>query len=296
MDRLSTLISNFGVRAGVFHSGGLCGIASYGIDAHDGGHLHLLRSGEVSLVLEDGSRHEIAQPSLIFFPRRNRHQLLSGEGDRTELVCGSLSFDGGTRNPLVAALPEYLVLPTQSVSTLELTLNWLFAEAFGTQCGRLAVMDRLFELLVIQLLRHVLEQRMVSHGMLAGLADPRLARALHVIHHQPGEPWTVESLAGAANMSRANFAAQFREVVGQSPADYLLDWRIGLAQKRLRDGQPIARVAEEVGYDSASALARAFRRKTGSSPRDWLRAQMHAVTMLPPPRVTLVPPLPAQAA
>ena len=296
MDRLSTLISNFGVRAGVFHSGGLCGIASYGVDAHDGGHLHLLRTGEVALVLEDGSRQDIVEPSLIFFPRRNHHQLLSGEGARTELVCGSLSFDGGQNNPLVAALPEYLVLPTKSLSTLELTLNWLFMEAFGTQCGRLAVMDRLFELLVIQLLRHVLEQRMVSHGMLAGLADPRLARALHVIHHQPGEAWTVESLAGTANMSRANFAAQFREVVGQSPVDYLLDWRIGLAQKRLRDGQPIARVAEEVGYESASALARAFRRKTGSSPRDWLRGQMHAVTMLPPPRVTLVPALPAQAA
>lgn len=144
-------------------------------------------------------------------------------------------------------------------------------------------MDRLFELLVIQLLRHVLEKRIVNRGMLAGLADPRLARALHVIHHQPGDAWTVESLANTANMSRANFAAQFREVIGQSPADYLLDWRIGLAQKRLRDGQPIARVADEVGYDSASALARAFRRKTGASPRDWLRAQMHAVTMLPPP-------------
>ncbi|MCI3205933.1 MULTISPECIES: AraC family transcriptional regulator [Pandoraea] len=296
MDRLSTLISNFGVRAGVFHSGGMCGLASYGVDAHDGGHLHLLRSGEVALVTEDGVRQKIVEPSLIFFPRRNHHQLLSGEADRTELVCGSLSFDGGHNNPLVAALPEFLVLPTKSLSTLELTLNWLFAEAFGEHCGRLAVMDRLFELLVIQLLRHVLEHRLVSFGMLAGLGDPRLARALNVIHNQPGEPWTVESLASTANMSRANFAAQFREVVGQSPADYLLDWRIGLAQKRLRDGQPIARVAEEVGYDSASALARAFRRKTGSSPRDWLRAQMHAVTTLPRPRVQIVPALPAQAA
>ncbi|MFK0375172.1 cupin domain-containing protein [Pandoraea sp. NPDC090278] len=296
MDRLSTLISNFGVRAGVFHSGGMCGIASYGVDAHDGGHLHLLRSGEVALVTEDGVRQQIAEPSLIFFPRRNHHQLLSGEADRTELVCGSLSFDGGHNNPLVAALPEFLVLPTKSLSTLELTLNWLFAEAFGQSCGRLAVMDRLFELLVIQLLRHVLEHRLVSFGMLAGLGDPRLARALNVIHNQPGEAWTVESLASTANMSRANFAAQFREVVGQSPADYLLDWRIGLAQKRLRDGQPIARVAEEVGYDSASALARAFRRKTGCSPRDWLRAQMHAVTTLPRPRVEIVPALPAQAA
>ena len=51
--------------------------------------------------------------------------------------------------------------------------------------------------------------------------------------------------------------------------DYLVSWRISLAQKRLREGKPIALIAEEVGYESPSALARAFRRKTGVSPREW---------------------------
>jgi AraC-like DNA-binding protein len=102
-----------------------------------------------------------------------------------------------------------------------------------------AVLDRLFELLVI------------------------------LLHEQPATPWSVAELAAAANLSRAGFAELFRRVVGQSPADYLVNWRISLAQKRLREGKPIALIAEEVGYESPSALARAFRRKTGLSPREW---------------------------
>ncbi len=78
-------------------------------------------------------------------------------------------------------------------------------------------------------------------------------------------------MASIAGMSRAGFAAHFRKVVGFSPADYLLEWRVSLAQKRLREGRPIALIADEVGYESPSAMARAFRRKVGSSPRQWIQ-------------------------
>ena len=133
----------------------------------------------------------------------------------------------------------------------------------------MAVMDRLFELLVILLLRHLISSRVQQPGMMAGLADPRLSRALTLMHEQPAKAWRVADLATAANQSRAGFAEQFRRVVGQSPADYLVSWRISLAQKRLREGRPIALIAQEVGYESPSALARAFRRKTGLSLREW---------------------------
>jgi AraC-like DNA-binding protein len=106
---------------------------------------------------------------------------------------------------------------------------------------------------------------------MAGLADPRLARSLSLMHDTPGKAWTVAQLSSAANMSRASFAEYFRQVVGQTPVDYLVSWRISLAQKRLREGKSIALIAEEVGYESPSALARAFRRKTGVSPREWMR-------------------------
>jgi AraC-like DNA-binding protein len=267
VDRLSTLLSHFGVNAGTFHSGAFCGVS-----VHEGepvGHVHVLQAG--ALLLKPGNEREIRldQPSLIFFPRPFTHRMFADEAMASQIVCASLTFDGGSGNALAAALPDYLVLKLTDIPELRSTLDWLFNEAFEGHCGRVAVMDRLFELLVILLLRHLIGSRDQQPGMMAGLADPRLSRALNLIHEQPHKPWSVGDLAAAANQSRAGFAEQFRRVVGQTPVDYLLSWRVSLAQKRLREGRPIALIAEEVGYESPSALARAFRRKTGLSPRQW---------------------------
>jgi AraC-like DNA-binding protein len=270
MDRLSTLLTHFGVSAGTFHSGHFCGAAAFDGEQATG-HLHLLQAGELTLRLVDDREVWLDQPTLIFFPRPYRHRLFAHEASGTQLVCASLAFDGGSGNALAAALPDYLVLGLDSVPMLAGTLDWLFNEAFGGTCGREAMMDRLFELLVIQLLRHILSNREQSPGMMAGLADPRLARSMSLMHDTPAKAWTVAELSAAANMSRASFAEHFRLVVGQTPVDYLVSWRISLAQKRLREGKSIALIADEVGYESPSALARAFRRKTGVSPREWVQ-------------------------
>ncbi|MHC8343666.1 AraC family transcriptional regulator [Pseudomonas sp. RT6P73] len=268
MDRLSTLLTHFGISAGTFHSGDFCGVTAFDGEQATG-HLHLLQAGELTLKLADERDLHLNEPTLIFFPRPYRHRLFANEASGTQLVCATLEFDGGSGNALAAALPEYLVLKLDSIPTMAGTLDWLFSEAFGGICGREAMMDRLFELLVIQLLRHILTSRDQTPGMMAGLADPRLARPLSLMHDSPGKAWTVAELSAAANMSRASFAEYFRSVVGQTPVDYLVSWRISLAQKRLREGKSIALIADEVGYESPSALARAFRRKTGTSPREW---------------------------
>ncbi|KAE9649108.1 AraC family transcriptional regulator [Pseudomonas sp. PB106] len=267
MDRLSTLLSHFGVNAGTFHSGTFCGVAVH--EGEPAGHVHLLQAGE--LRIKPGNEREIhlTEPSLIFFPRPFAHRMFADEAMHSQVVCATLTFDGGSGNALAAALPDYLVLKLSEIPELSSTVEWLFREAFEGHCGRMAVMDRLFELLVILLLRHLISSREQQPGMIAGLADARLSRALNLMHEQPQTPWSVAELAAVANMSRASFAEQFRRVVGQTPADYLLSWRVSLAQKRLREGKPIALIAEEVGYESPSALARAFRRKTGLSPREW---------------------------
>lgn len=271
MDRLSTLLSHFGVSAGTFHSGTFCGTTGFDGD-QDSGHLHLLKAGELTLKLADERDIRLNTPTLIFFPRPYRHRLSAPETSDTQLVCASLTFDGGAGNALAAALPDYLVLDLEKMPTMAGTLDWLFNEAFGGICGREAMMDRLFEVLVIQLLRHILTNREQSPGMMAGLADSRLARALSLMHDTPAKAWTVAELSAAANMSRASFAEHFRLVVGQTPVDYLVSWRVSLAQKRLREGKSIALIADEVGYESPSALARAFRRKTGVSPREWMQS------------------------
>jgi AraC-like DNA-binding protein len=84
-------------------------------------------------------------------------------------------------------------------------------------------------------------------------------------------PWELSEMASRAGMSRARFAVHFREVTGDTPADFLASWRITLAQGLLRAGRPLKHVAQEVGYGSASALTRAFVRKIGQPPSRWMR-------------------------
>ncbi|MHC8327558.1 helix-turn-helix transcriptional regulator [Pseudomonas sp. LB1P83] len=270
MDRLSTLLSQFGVRANLFYNGKLCGMAAYD-GADQRGHIHLLQAGAVTLLGLDRKDLVLTRPSLIFLPRPRRHQLFAGEPEGAQLLCASMEFEGGIDNPLSASLPDLLVLSLDELPLLADTLRWMFVEAAGGHCGREAALDRLFELLIILLFRHLLDHHQLRTGMMAGLADPRLARSLVQIHNAPHRPWLIAELASESNMSRAAYAVHFRVVIGQTPADYLLSWRISLAQKRLREGRPITLIAAEVGYESPSALARAFRRKTGCSPRDWMK-------------------------
>jgi transcriptional regulator GlxA family with amidase domain len=132
------------------------------------------------------------------------------------------------------------------------------------------VLDRLIEVVFIQVLRDLMDQQRLQVGLLAGLAEPRLARAINAMHADPARSWTLEDLAATAGMSRARFAVKFREVVGTTPGSYLGEWRLGVAQSLLRQGKPVQLVSDIVGYGSASALSRAFRAQVGRSPKEWV--------------------------
>lgn len=271
-DRLSALLDCFRLRARVFHTGSLCDTADF--DAHDGvGHLHVLRGGTLRIGDAVAGETTIDEPSLIFYPRPAPHWI-RGEGTQgADLVCSSIELGADAGNPLTRSLPARLVLPLRDNTLLRGTLELLFEEAFAGHCGRQAALDRLSELMILQLLRHCMTAGVVEQGVLAGLADPRLAKALNAMHGAPGDAWTLDGLARVSGMSRARFAAHFHHVVGTPPGDYLADWRISVAKTLLKRGQPLKNVALDVGYASASAFARAFAaRHAGTSPTAWLSA------------------------
>lgn len=126
----------------------------------------------------------------------------------------------------------------KDVPSLASTLSLLFDEAELQQCGRQAAIDRLFEYLMIQLLRFILDSSPGNVGLLAGLNDKRLAKAISAMHSDPSHQWTLELLAKQAGMSRARFAVHFRETVGTTPVDYLTQWRMGVAQTLLKKESP----------------------------------------------------------
>lgn len=59
-------------------------------------------------------------------------------------------------------------------------------------------------------------------------------------------------------------------MIGQPPMQYLANWRMQVAAALLRDtNATVASIAQEVGYDSEAAFARAFKRRTGKPPAAW---------------------------
>lgn len=278
VDRLSGLLERFRVRAQLSHSGVLCGLSHF--DAGEGcGYLHVLRRGALEVSHPPGRglprRLVLAEPSLLFYPRPVTHRFHNPPLEGADFTCARLAFEGGAGNPLARALPSVIALPLSRVDGLDAALGLLFAETDRVRCGQRLLADRLFEVVVLQLLRWLLDhpqQAGVRPGLITGLSEPRLARALVALHDAPGEAWTLQRMAGCAGMSRTSFATTFRAVVGQTPAEYLADWRVALAQSRLREGRPLKLLAPELGYASASALSRAFAARTGRSPRDWLRS------------------------
>jgi transcriptional regulator GlxA family with amidase domain len=179
-------------------------------------------------------------------------------------------------SPLAAALAPLLVLPLEALTDARATLEQLFDEADAARCGRRIALDRLCDLLLVQVLRHVIDRSLANSGMLAGLADPRLSKALISLHDQPQRDWHLEELAARAGMSRARFAARFKQVVGIAPGEYLTRWRISLAQHLLQQGRPVKEVAGEVGYASPAALGRVFATRTGATPKAWAHTRTQA--------------------
>ena len=80
------------------------------------------------------------------------------------------------------------------------------------------------------------------------------------------------ALARAVAMSRSPFAARFTTLVGEPPLTYVTRWRMSLAAGYLRsDSLAVSEVADRVGYKSAAALSKAFKRCFGLAPGTYRR-------------------------
>lgn len=282
LDRLSALLERFRVRAQLFHTGALCGVTSFAAEPGRG-FLHVLRRGEMVITHRRGTgvtqRIEVREPTLVFYPQPLAHDFHNAPAEGSDFTCASLEFDGGSSHPLVRALPALVVLPLDQVEGLQASLALLFAEADRVRCGHRLLADRLFEVVLLQLLRWLLDHPQesgVSRGLLWGLSDPALARALTAMHESPGIPWSLEAMAQQADMSRSAFAARFKEVLGVTPAEYLSDWRMAIAKSLLRTGRSVKFIADALGYANASALSRVFAQRVGVSPRVWMAAHAGA--------------------
>jgi len=277
VDIFDRLLKRFSVSASLFHAGPLCGVTDE--RAVEGkGHVHIIQRGLVEVRHEQHPPLHIVEPSLLFYPRPLAHRFITNEHDGADFVCATLAFSAGRLNPIVEALPPVMVVPLATMPAIRATIDLLFSEVSEQRCGRQTTINRLFEVLPIQLLRNIVEDGVMSTGMLAGLSHPQFGKAIAAVHAAPAHAWSLEKLATIAGMSRSRFANSFKTTLGSTPGEYLCGWRMAIAQDLLRRDTPLQLIADEVGYGSSVALRRVFKARLGMSPRAWMLSERASAT------------------
>jgi AraC-like DNA-binding protein len=186
------------------------------------------------------------------------------------VICGWFTFDVLSARPLMELMPALLHVRIDEARTraLQATLQLLALETETPGLGSSMVVSRLADVIFVQAIRaHVAASDGASSGWLSALSDRRLSSSLRAIHNDLGHGWTVEEMAGVANMSRSAFAVRFKRIVGEAPMDYLTRWRMFHASSLLRQSQSaVGEIAALVGYESEAAFNKAFKRVMGMPP------------------------------
>ena len=263
LDRLSALLDGLSPRVQVCRPGH--GIANLDVAAERSSflHLYLLTEGEMQLKLPPAGSQALKAPCIIVCRSDTAHVLVaSSPAGFRSLMCARAFLDGPVATLLLDefAAPLVVVLVGAGPS-LHHVIALVASELEAPRCGQPALLDRAGDILFIGLLRHLIAHPgNLGHGLLSGLADPRIARALIAIHTHPQNRWTLESLAEVAGMSRTAFANIFRDVMSETPGRYLSAIRLAIAQRAVHLGKGLKAAARDAGYTNPSALSRALSR------------------------------------
>lgn len=257
---------------------------------------HVVTEGSCLLEV-DGTTHPLAAGDLALVPHGRGHLLrsgpgariagradllpqdylgehysvlrLGGGGARTGLVCGVLEAERPGAEPLLDLLPPVLVVPARDAARpawLPVLLGLLTEEVRHDRPGSEAVVTRLADVIVIQVVRGWLESGETGPGWLLALRDPQVGAVVARVLRDPGADWTLTRLAREARMSRSAFAARFSELAGEPAMQYVTRRRMHVAGRALARGARVGEVARQLGYGSEAAFSRAFKRVTGVAP------------------------------
>lgn len=203
-----------------------------------------------------------------------RHGEQEGEADFVALG-GTFRIETANAPLLLALLPRMIHVPPSEGRTARLgrLIDLIAEECRGEEPGKDMILQRMLEVLLIEGLRSLAGTMDGDRaGLLHGMRDPSLARVLAAMHADVRADWTVASLARIAGQSRSAFAARFGAVLGCGPIEYLARWRMALAKDALLRGvKTLDRIADEIGYESASAFSTAFRKRLGCPPGQFAR-------------------------
>jgi AraC-like DNA-binding protein len=294
VDPLSDILELVGFRSSIYFQKDFCGRWKMSVADTGFAQFHFVISGTATLQ-HDGQAEHLSAGDFVLFPHGASHTIgdrpdtpamrgqdviaamLDGNEpftdgqDATRMVCGHFQYDLSHRHPLMQQLPSRVLLrPTNLIGTLMSALLPLIVdETRAARPGSRVVAKHLSQALFAAILRAHFEQEDTQIGFYAGLRDSGILAAIMAIHQPDGWKYSMTDLAGRAGMSRSSFAARFKALVGQSPGDYALGWKMLKAKEALQDPRKtIDQIAHDHGYGSASAFSRAFRETLGLRPSE----------------------------
>lgn len=276
MDRLSSLLELFNPKAEKVE---ILDRKHSSINFAGDSTIAIVCSGNAQMQIDDKTTLHIGTDDILWITPGCK-PLTADMSDNFQMLCCHLRFGPVRLNPLFDIIPA--VLQLNSCVTLRHNLSpviqLLVDESRQPRCGHETVLNRLAEVLLVHVLRYVMKHQKIETGLLAGLADVRLARAITAIHRHPDQHWSVQTLANEAGMSRTAFNESFRETVGNTPGEYLKQWRMRLACRWLESNQMmVGQIVDRLGYQSETAFFRAFRQQIGMSPGQYRQQANSAV-------------------
>jgi AraC-like DNA-binding protein/quercetin dioxygenase-like cupin family protein len=271
MDRLSSVLSAFRPKATSVTSLRFSRQREHLSLSSDSSYWLYIISGELALTAQGNNRTELKEGDGVWLASgQNMDVSLADERpfETSILIC---EFDFGTKalNPLLDLEWQWIkVEKDDGIAQQLLPLNTLLlAESLQPRCGSQVIVERLAEAYLVQMLRQFIQTQKIQLGLLAGLSDIRLARAIVAIHEHPQQAWQVASLAEEAGMSRSVFSGLFKKTMGMTPMAYLTSWRMRLAAQHIKNGdRNLAILSDQLGYQSEAAFRRTFKKVIGVAP------------------------------
>lgn len=234
-----------------------------------------LLPGDLAVVV-GGQEHHIADeptPDRCLTHEQFWAAKTAGDGDDPRaavFLCGAYRLAGDVGRNLIQALPPMLVIRPSAHDQVHDVVSLISRELTQAAPGQQTVLDRLLDVLLVLVMRASYQQSPTAPRWYRAAEDPRLGRALQAMHEQPERSWTVPELAHLSAMSRPSFSRNFERALGQSPMQYLTDWRLTLAREYLLANElTLEQIAHRTGYSSPNAFAATFRRHVGLPPGRW---------------------------
>lgn len=233
-----------------------------------------LLPGDLALVVGGPDHHLAHEPDPnLCMPHERFWARRADEADNPDaaiFLCGAYRLAGDVGRGLIQALPPMLVIRPAPHDPAHDVVSLISRELSRSTPGQQTVLDRLLDVLLVMVMRASFDQSSTAPRWYHAASDARLGRALQAMHDKPDRAWTVPELARLSAMSRPSFARNFERALGQSPMQYLTEWRLTLARDYLLSGElTLEQIADRVGYSSPNAFAATFRRHVGLAPGQW---------------------------